>query len=189
MLNCLLVTDYNWDNTGLISKRLSYLSENVRINLFHTSQRASIIKLCNNHNLCVFRRSDDSELLKILGCIHFCMIFTDFIEYNTHSSFVINACSKNNIPYVIFSNITSSYFYNGEICENKFKKTVSKLEQLEMYCSIDEKIDYGELVKYNKYKNKSLDMDKITDNLRTAYANITLEREKKSIILIDPLQN
>lgn len=188
MLNCLLVTDYNWENTALISKRLSYLSKNVRINLFYTPQRNSIVKLCNKHDLCVFRRHDDSDILNILTCTHFCMIFTDFIEYNTHSSFVLNACLKNGMPCVTFSNMTSSYFYNGEICNTKFKKIVSMFEQIEDTIKIDEKLDYGEIVKYQKCNSKSFKIDKTIENLRNSYDELALLKKRKSIILIDLLQ-
>ena len=42
MMNCLLITDYNWDNMAIISKRLSYLPENIKINLLFSKQRKNI---------------------------------------------------------------------------------------------------------------------------------------------------
>lgn len=181
MMNCLLITDYNWDNMAIISKRLSYLPENIKINLLFSKQRQNIIKICDNHSLPVLRRSE-TDPLKIINYIDFCIIFTDFVEYNTYPAFFIDVCQKNKVLYLTFSNFTLGYFLNGEFCKDKFKKTILKLKKNRK--EIDETLEYCELVKYKRNKQDT-DVNSAIDRLRNIYSELNLEKERRSIILID----
>lgn len=184
MINCLLITDYNWDNMGLISKRLSYLSENVVVNLLYSPQRAAIIKICNASDINVFRRSE-CDKVKIMNSIDFCMIFTDFLEYNTNSDFFTDICHRNNIPYFTFSNSNSSYYLNGELCRNKFKKTLMKILETKNRNKVDKSLVYKEVESYINPKTKK-SIKEVTEKLRNAYFMVTSQKENKSIIVIDP---
>lgn len=187
MLNCLIITDYNWDNLGYISKKLSYLSKDTRVNLLHTKQKNSIIKVCNKHDLQIIRHCivDPKDLSNRLRYVDFCIIFTDFIEYNNYCDFVIDFCFKNNIPYFTFTNINSDYFYNGEICESKFKKIINKIIREPKPRKIVDDIEcYLDLIKKPPLNN----FEDVREKLKDVYLNINSNRDKKSIKLIDPWQ-
>lgn len=184
MFNCLIITDYNWDNMGLISKRLSYLSENVVVNLLYSPQRAAIIKVCNNKDINVFRRSE-TDKVKMMNSIDFCMIFTDFLEYNTNSDFFTDICSKNNIPYFTFSNSSVMYYLNGELCKDKFKKTLIKILETKNRNKVDESLVYKDVENYIRPK-KQTSIKQATEKLRNVYSAVASLKERKSIILIDP---
>ena len=184
MINCLLITDYNWDNMGLISKRLSYLSENVVVNLLYSPQRTAIIKVCNTNDIKVFRRSE-SDKVKMMNSIDFCMIFTDFLEYNTNFDFFADICSRNNIPYFTFSNSSSLYYLNGEMCKDKFKKTLMKILESKNRNKVDESLVYKEVESY-KSPRKETSINEVTEKLRNAYFMVKSQKEKKSIIVVDP---
>lgn len=184
MINCLLTTDYNWDNMGLISKRLSYLSEDVAVNLLYSPQRTAIIKMCNTNDINVFRRSE-SDKVKIMDSIDFCMIFTDFLEYNTNSDFFADICSRNNIPYLTFSNSNEMYYLNGELCKNKFKKTLMKILETKNRNKVDKSLVYKEVESYKRPK-KEPNIEEVSEKLRNAYFMVTSNKEKRSIAVIDP---
>tara|TARA_B110000208_G_scaffold116922_1_gene143251 strand:+ start:18958 stop:19521 length:564 start_codon:yes stop_codon:yes gene_type:complete len=186
MTNCLLITDYNWDNMGLISKRLSYLSEDVVVNLLYSPQKTALIKMCNYNDINVFRRSE-SDKVKITNSIDFCMIFTDFLEYNTNSDFFTDICSRNNIPYLTFSNSNEMYYLNGELCKNKFKKTLIKILETKNRNKVDKSLVYKEIVSYKRPK-KETSFEEVSEKLRNAYVMVTSKKEKRSIIVIDPSQ-
>ena len=55
----------------------------------------------------------------------------NFVEYNTLSSYIIEICNINNIPYFIFSEHCNDFFYNGEyITSKKFKNCVKEIEYM-----------------------------------------------------------
>ena len=186
MINCLLITDYNWDSMGLISKRLSYLSEDVAVNLLYSPQRPAIIKICNTNDINVFRRSE-TDKVKMMNSIDFCMIFTDFLEYNTNSDFFTDICSRNNIPYFTFSNSNEMYYLNGELCKNKFKKALMKILETKSRNKVDESLVYKEVESYKRPK-KETSIEEVSEKLRNAYFMVTSNKEKRSIVVIDPSQ-
>ena len=68
----------------------------------------------------------------------FCIIFHNFIEYNTLSSLFIELCKSNNIPYFIFSEHCEKFYFNGEYnASDKFKNIVRQLEFNERALVVD----------------------------------------------------
>ena len=121
----------------------------------------------------------------MMNSIDFCMIFTDFLEYNTNSDFFTDICLRNNIPYFTFSNSSVMYYLNGKLCEDKFKKTLIKILETKNRNKVDESLVYKEVESYIKPKTKK-SIKEVTEKLRNAYFMVTSQKENKSIIVIDP---
>ena len=63
--------------------------------------------------------------VRILTHTKYCIIFHNFIEYNTISKLVIDICEENLIPYFIFSEHCEKFYFNGVYIEDlKFKKCI-----------------------------------------------------------------
>jgi len=130
-----VITDNSWDNYAKIIRRINKKSlMNEKINFFYGKNMKFINDLCTKNNLNIFRRSlsdkNFNENVKdVLMYTKFCIIFHNFIETCTLSSYVIEICKCNNIPYFIFSDNCDEFYYNGEhITTRKFKNCVKEIE-------------------------------------------------------------
>ena len=102
-MSCFITTDNNWDNYPIIEKRIKKLKDDIMINACYGKTLPIIDNICSKYNKRIFRRTlkDNQEikdLCDILVNCSFCIVFTDFIEYNTLSSITIKICIDNNIP-------------------------------------------------------------------------------------------
>lgn len=185
-MNCLVVTDTNWDNIPIINKRLSYLSENTRVHVFYSKGIENLIKITSNLNLSVLRHSfkKGSEFNKILEClkvVDFCMVFTDLIEYNNIPNAVMTTCLTNEIPFFSFSNFNEGYFYKGELNNTKFKKVLREIKNTLKPRTIEKHID----VKIENIFIKDTDINKAVYKIKEKYSVLNSLRETKRIKLID----
>ena len=180
-MNCFVVCDLNWDNIPLVMKRLSYLREDMRVNILYNKLTNVLSKYCHDNNLNLMRRSikRTEDLVGILSVMDFCLVFTDFIEYNTPSSFVLETANANNIPCFVFSNTTSKYIYRGEIHEIKFKKVIANLEKRERKNLSHE----SRLLEFEKII-KNINLDDSVQKLREKYAEISERKQDRSIIIV-----
>jgi hypothetical protein len=188
-MNILVVCDTSWDNYAEIARRLT--SKNIdpsyRINIFYGKHMKHISKICNKNMLQIFRKSlnyetpvkDLCNTLKFTKC---CIIFHNFTEYNTISELCIKMCERNKIPYFIFSEHISDFFYNGE-CMSKFKKcmlNVPEISERDIQFIPDFEISLPSTTVTND-KDYSVAVQK----LRNSYKSIEDNKSKKSIIYID----
>ena len=123
-----IVTDNSWDNYAKIIRRVNNESLKIdKINFFYGKNMKFINELCNKNNFNLFRRSIE-DIKAVLMYSKFCIIFHNFVEYNTLSSHIIEICNLNNIPYFIFSEHCNDFYYNGEyITSKKFKNCVKEI--------------------------------------------------------------
>lgn len=135
-MNILVVKDLSWDNYALISKRINtkYISPEHRINCFYGKNLKPMETICNQNMLTVVRQQIDKQkikeiLVRILTHTKYCIIFHNFIEYNTISKLVIDTCEENLMPYFIFSEHCKKFYFNGIYIEDiKFKKCIKTIE-------------------------------------------------------------
>tara|TARA_B100000902_G_C27319991_1_gene923721 strand:- start:3128 stop:3787 length:660 start_codon:yes stop_codon:yes gene_type:complete len=189
-MNIFLTEDINWDNYALISKYISsnYLSENVTINHLYGEHLRNVCNICNDNMFKLLRRSIDMKnpkksIYDILKNMNMCIIFHNFVEYNTLSSFIIEFCEKNKIDYIIISEHIKGFYLNGVLSDNKFKKTI---------CNISSNIKIpGDLIQIDREINlckpdfQPKSIEDIIDKLRKNYREIENKRKEKAIIDID----
>tara|TARA_B100000767_G_C19698441_1_gene507274 strand:- start:188 stop:841 length:654 start_codon:yes stop_codon:yes gene_type:complete len=189
-MNILVVCDLSWDNYAEISKRLT--STNIdpthRINIFYGKQMKHISNICNKNMLQIFRKSlNDKTLVEDLcNSLTFskcCIIFHNFTEYNTISELCIKMCEKNGIPYFIFSEHTSNFFYNGEQV-SKFKKYMTNVPENSERNIINFIPDFEISLPVIK-TNVEKDYSTMVQKLRNSYRCIDEIKSKKSIIYVD----
>jgi hypothetical protein len=130
-----IVTDNSWDNYAKIIRRVNNESLKInKINFFYGKNMKFINKLCIKNDFNLFRRSVSDknfieDIKEVLMYSKFCIIFHNFVEYNTLSSYIIEICNLNKIPYFIFSEHCNDFYYNGEyITSKKFKNLVKEIE-------------------------------------------------------------
>jgi hypothetical protein len=183
-MNCFVVCDLNWDNVPIIIKRLSYLQEGTRVNVLYNKVTDTIVKNCHCKELDTARRTlrknkETEDLVQILSVSDFCMVFTDFIEYNTSTRFVIDTADANNIPCFVFSNIIGDYILRGQTHDIKFKKMIKSLEKRERKTlSYETKV---EPINNSKVKKS---YDEVVNTVRTKYSEIKEHKESHSIIIV-----
>jgi hypothetical protein len=188
-MNILVVCDTSWDNYAEIARRLTSknIVPNHRINIFYGKHMKHISKICNKNMLQIFRKSlngktlveDLCNTLKFTKC---CIIFHNFTEYNTISELCIKMCEKNKVPYFIFSEHTSEFFYNGE-CMSKFKKCMTYVP--EIFERNIEFIPDFEISLPGTLTTNDKDYSVAVQKLRNSYKSIEDNKSKKSIIYID----
>ena len=188
-MNVLIVNDLSWDNFAIVARRLTSkcINPNHRINYFYGKDMLYITNICNQNLFTLIRRPLVEENLKelILDSLKytkFCIIFHNFIEYNTLSSFIIQICNENNIPYFVFSEHCDNFYFNGEyINDSKFKNTVRTISFTEK--QIDFCIPKFLILDYKKTCPKNI--KEVVNNLRTRYQCIKDEKNSKKILLIE----
>lgn len=181
-MNILIVTDNSWDNYPLIKKRIDTLKENTIVNTFYCKQLSLIEKYCADNMLHLFRRSIDpknieSSIINILKYIKCVMIFTNFTEYNTLSSFIIEACRLNQLPFFIFTEYNTGFLHNDTYYESKFKHILKNITPFDK----DKVLKIPDII-INKEKPKyNVSIDTSIEKLRERYSGINFEKEKNSI--------
>lgn len=193
-MNVFVIEDDNWDNYAIISKYIStnYFPETIKIQHVYNKHLQIVSNICTDNNFDIYRRQLDKidpkkSYYEIIKNMNICIIFHNFIEYTTPSSFVIKICEENNIPYIIVSEHSKKCFLNGEIFEGKFKGALKiayesgvnkcknfKIPGMEKYVIINNTI-----VKEKKSLNE------IKKIIHSSYEKIENYRKNKSIILID----
>ena len=195
-MNVFIAEDDNWDNYAIISKYVSTnnFPETVRIQHVYNKHLQIVSNICGDNNFDIYRRHLDKidpkkSYYEIIKNMNICIIFHNFIEYTTSSSFVIKICEENKIPYIIVSEHTKKCFLNGELFEGKFKGAlkiacesgVNKCKnfkipdkEMEMYVNINNTI-----VKEKKCLNE------IKKSIYNSYKKIENDRKNKSIVLIN----
>tara|TARA_B100000085_G_C18540875_1_gene511861 strand:+ start:229 stop:750 length:522 start_codon:yes stop_codon:yes gene_type:complete len=134
--------------------------------------------------MCLIRRPIIKENLEdiiadTLKVTKFCIIFHNFIEYNTLSSLIIKLCTENSIPYFIFSEHIDSFYMNGEhITDKKFKKCVREIDFKEREINLNEPINLEIFADKTCPKN----IQEVLANLRSRYQNIKDTKESKKIV-------
>ena len=130
-----VVTDNSWDNYAKIIRRLNKKSlMNENINFFYGKNMKFINNLCTKNNLKLFRRTLSDKNFKenvkdVLMYTKFCIIFHNFVEEFTLSSYIIELCKCNSIPYFTISDDCDEFYYNDEhIMSRKFKNCVKEIE-------------------------------------------------------------
>ena len=130
----------------------------------------------------IFRRSIDNKnieesIVKLINTIDYVLVFTNFIEYNTISSFLIETCKINNIPIFIFRENDSGFLYNFEYYNGKFKQLLRSVLKRETKESI-----IFPVIKINKeYAVPSVNITCCIEKLRGIYSNIKEKKEEKQI--------
>lgn len=187
-MNVLVVNDISWDNFAIVSKRLnpSSIGNECRINYFYGKHMSYIGNICQQNNLQLIRRSlfeenAEKSIEESLKSVRFCIIFHNFIEYNTISSLYIELCNKNNIPYFIVSEHCERFFLNGEyITESKFKSCVKKIDFEDKHVII-------EIPPEINFKSTRLcpkEIEEVKNNLRKNYGVLKEKKESRKIIQI-----
>ena len=155
-----IVTDNSWDNYAKIIRRVNNKSLKInKINFFYGKNMKFINKLCIKNEFDLFRRSiSDKNFIEDIKAVliysKFCIIFHNFVEYNTLSSYVIEICNLNKIPYFIFSEHCDDFYYNGEyITSKKFKNLVKEIEYNKREINVIPEY-YPEFNKESKQKTK-----------------------------------
>ena len=147
----------------------------------------SIQKICNNNGLHIFRRCLDLkdkengivEICKTVNCV---MIFTNFLEYNTVSSFVLDLCNINELSHVIFRENTSGFIINDNYQFSKFKPLIRSM----LTCSSKKSFIKCPEMTIEKLKPEKgqLTVESIISRLRSNYKDISRTREERSIKLL-----
>ena len=185
-MNVLVINDYNWDNFALVSKRLNprCINPNHKINYFYGKCMQYISNICNQNMMQLHRRPIIVGKIKesfedSLKFTKFCIIFHNFIEYNTISSLFIDLCKDNKIPYFIFSEHCEKFYFNGKYnTSDKFKNVVRQLEFVENSINVD----IPNYIIYPQVKTCPKNIEEIVDNIRNTYQKLKDEKDSKSII-------
>ena len=128
-MNCIVVSDKNWDNIPIMMRRISSIPSEDKLNVFYGKTLNNILK-CKPKNYIIRRNTD--KLYEFIDIINYCIVFSNLIEYNSNSRLIIDLCELNKIPCFIFSEKDSSIFYNNEFYDTKFSKLL-KLVQKKTY--------------------------------------------------------
>ena len=188
-MNVLIVNDLSWDNFGIVSRRVNpkCINPDHRINYFYGKHLQYIANICNKNSMTLIRRplilENLPELFKdALLYTKFCIVFHNFIEYNTLSDFIIKTCSDNNIPYFIFSEHCEHFYFNGEyINDIKFKNKVRAIEKH----NIDVNITIPKNIRISCEKTCPSNILEVINHIRTKYQILKSSRENNKIVLLD----
>ena len=189
-MNVFITEDINWDNFAIVSKYISsnYFPDDVNINHVYGKKLQVINNICNKQMFRILRRSINNEnpcesIYDIIKNMDICIVFHNFIEYDTLSSFVIDTCKENNKPCIILSEHTKGYYFNGEICNTKFKtviKNINTEDRVKEFIRLDRQFNHQEL----SFQPKSVS-DMII-NLKNNYTEVENIRKNKEISIVNP---
>lgn len=184
-MNVLVVNDLSWDNFALVSKRINSqcINPNHRINYFYGKHMQYMSNICNQNMMHLLRitLTKDEENLCVknsLKRVKFCIIFHNFTEYNTLSSYYIRLCEDNKVPYFIFSEHCEKFYMNGEyISDTKFKTRVREIEfsDREINVDIPPALIFTHIV---CPKN----IEEVINNLKSRYRVLKDEKDSKKIV-------
>tara|TARA_B100001758_G_C18416692_1_gene620583 strand:- start:7801 stop:8397 length:597 start_codon:yes stop_codon:yes gene_type:complete len=195
-MNVFVIEDDNWDNYAIMSKYISknYLPDNTRIHHVYGKHLPHVSKIIFDNDFDIYRRNIDKDdpkksFYEIIKNMKICIIFHNFIEYTTPSSFVIKVCEENKIPYIIISEHTRMCFLNGEIYEGKVKGALKKAAACEVFKKfiiVDDSEEFNNLNNISLKERKTL--NEIKQVVASSYSKIETTRNNKSIILIDQIK-
>lgn len=193
-MNVFVTSDNNWDNYAVITKYISldYMPEDVKINHVYGKHLQNISKICNKKMIHLYRRSVDPEFpvlsyYNIIKNMNVCIIFHNFTEYNTPSSFVINVCKQNSIPYIIISEHNNNCYLNGDVYVGKFKNALklamnSHTNRSDFRC-INDDLEYTNL--FINIVKEEKPVHELRENLKNCYNRLKDYQSNNSIIYID----
>jgi len=190
-MDILVINDTVWDNYAVVSKRINpkCINPNHRINYFYGKHMQYMSNICNQNMIHLIRRTmikgKEKEIIEeSLKSIKFCLIFHNFIEYNTMSSLYIQLCIKNNIPYFIFSEHTNKFYLNGDyIYDIKFKTCVRNLKTIKRFPVVDIPVE----ICFTHEKTCPKNIQEVVNNLRSRYQVLKDEKDSKKIIYNEEL--
>jgi len=146
--------------------------------IIHTIYTSKIIEISATQNCITLIRHQKNKigLSEILYFCDACLIFHNFIEYNTFPSLTIKKCLEYKIPYFIFSEYLSPKkfycsFNNTDISFRQSLKYISPRDKCNILFS-DEDIIETETV-------KDLDLEKVRENLQYSYEQTKKNRAIK----------
>lgn len=197
-MNVFVIEDDNWDNYAIISKYIStnYLPENVRIQHVYNKHLQHVSNICSDNNFDIYRRHLDfihpkKSYYEIIKNMNMCIIFHNFIEYTTSSSFIIKVCEENKIPYIIITEHSKKCYLNGEVYDGKFKGALKMAINMggDISSCGDFKIIDDELDIYKNLNNQVIKEKKsiheMKEKLRNNYDRIKEYRNNNSIIYMN----
>lgn len=172
-MNCLLVSDFKWDNMPIVMKRIAKIPKDTRMNIFYGNKTEEFSRIVLQNELNLMRRNI-KNFSAFASVMDYCIIFTNLIEYNNHSRYIIDFCEENNVPYVVFTEIDSGIYLNMEKTDSKFSKilkTFTKSRSQRVTKPFEEET-------FSKITN----IDSVRLNLRNRYAAIKAAR--RAIVVI-----
>jgi hypothetical protein len=172
-MNCLVVSDYNWDNMPVSMKRIAKIPKDTRVNILYGNNTEAFSKIVSSNELNLIRR-DVNDFSSFASTIDYCIIFTNLIEYNNHSRYIIDFCEDNVLPYIIFTESDIDFLINMEPPVSKFSKVIKTFTKS---TSIKVTKPFKSDLKFSNIKN----IERATQNLRLRYARI---RSSKHTIVI-----
>lgn len=185
-MNVLVINDLSWDNFALVSKRVNpkCINPNHRINYFYGKHMQCMSNICGQNMMHLLRvtlmKDNVKECIEnSLKHVKFCIIFHNFTEYNTLSSFYIKLCEENKVPYFIFSEHCEKFYMNGEyIPETKFKVCVIEIEmtEREITVNIPQTLLFAQELACPK------NIEEVINNLRSRYQVTKDEKDSKKIV-------
>jgi hypothetical protein len=186
-MQCFIICDNNWDNLPILSKRIKVLPEDVTIHSCYGKKLNIIEKVCSSNMKHIIRRSliKDKEIeniYEILKYIDICLVFTDFIEYNSLSSIVKEMCIDNDIPLFTFNNHTTDYMYNLNKTDIKFNKYIKTFSAVPKPRTIK---NIKTFTYENSISKNPISIDNIIEKLRKNYEDIDTHKKNNSIINLD----
>ena len=186
MLSILVVTDIEWDNYPILSKRLSVINEDNIINIFYSKQTQRIANICSDNMLRLYRRYLDTDNINeyieknICNIIDTVLIFSNRTEINNIPEYMIKVCEKNNIPFFIFGETKCGFIYNNEYYESKFKSLIKKIDKRDKTNIIP--VPFPKI--YIKMECTPTSIIDCLSNIRSSYEKIEEEKRRKAIILL-----
>ncbi len=185
-MNVLVINDLSWDNFALVSKRVNpkCINPNHRINYFYGKHMQYVSNICGQNMMHLLRVTLMKDNIKecienSLKHVKFCIIFHNFTEYNTLSSFYIKLCEENKVPYFIFSEHCEKFYMNGEhIPETKFKVCVREIEMAEREITVN----IPQILIFAQELTCPKNIEEVINNLRSRYQVIKDEKDSKKIV-------
>jgi hypothetical protein len=191
-MNIFVAEDINWDNYAIVSKHIStnYLPSDTKINHTYGKHLEKMSNICNNNMLQIMRRilnpgETETTVYNILKTMDLCIIFHNFVEYNTISSFVIEACIKNDIDYIIISEHSDKYYLNGELCTIKFKNTIKTLTLKDRGAYSRKLIETGNIITIFENVVQPKSIEETIIQIRNSYSRIAEQRKNSSIVTVE----
>lgn len=190
-MNVLVVNDMSWDNFALVSKRVNprCINPNHRINYFYGKHIQYISNICNQNMMHLLRVAlfPDEEKRCIENSLmytKFCIIFHNFVEYNTLSSLYINLCQENKIPYFVFSEHCEKFYMNGEyIKDAKFKTCVREIDFSERSITVN----IPQNIMFTQESSCPKNLKEVMNNLKMRYQVLKDKKDSKKIVFDEKL--
>ena len=206
MINIGVISDIQWDNYILISKKMKKIDpENYRLHIIYNKNNI-LNRCCRENNLYILNHSGQFITSIVNNLIKICdlwIVFTNYTEYLNIPSLIMDACNFYNIPYIVVSEYSRELDYYSvnhtfktfkkflvnfkDKCEDNKECEDNKKEQnnrcLTNVHSLETLDLFNSLFNYKIYKHIELTSE-ILDKLKTSYANIEKQKQERSIKLL-----